>query len=38
MKIIWEKSRPRPSEIDALVSELAGKVIEVDTVRVRCKI
>lgn len=38
MKIIWEKSGPRPSEIDALVSELAGKVIEVDTGRVRWKV
>lgn len=38
MKIIWTKSRSRPSEIDDFVSELVGKVIEVDTVRVRCKV
>lgn len=32
------KSRSRPSEIDDFVSERVGKAIEVDTVRVRCKV
>lgn len=38
MKVICESSRSRLPEIDDLVPELVGKVIEVDTVRVRCKV